>query len=180
MSERKPKMRFDSFEVNVSSGELSKDGTRIRIQEQPLKVLILLLENAQEVVTREELKAHIWPEDSFGDFDHGVNAAVAKLRIALGDSADNPRYVETIPRRGYRLLVPVEGSGPRPRGIQPPPSASVEPPSAHSGRGLYLGLAAVVVCIAGIAIAVVLRRGKPSEPPVVYLQNAKVTRITSD
>src|SRR5271170_4664912 len=177
MGDGKSKLRFATYEVDPSSGELCDAGTRIRIQDQPFKVLVLLLQHAQEVVTREELKAHIWPEDSFGDFDHGVNAAIAKLRIALGDSADNPRYVETIPRRGYRFLVPVEGSGLRPHAGEPPPSTSVEPPSTHSGRRLYLGLAAVAVCIA--AIAVVLLRGKPPEPPIAYLQNAKITRITS-
>ena len=178
MGDSKPKLRFDSFEVDPGAGELRNAGTRIRIQDQPFKILVLLLEHAQEVVTREQLKAHIWPEDSFGDFDHGVNAAIAKLRIALGDSADNPRYVETIPRRGYRFLVTVEGSVPRPSAIKPPLAASVEPPSAHSGRGLYWGLAAV--CIAAIAIAVVLLRGKPSAQTVAYLQNAKMTRMTTD
>jgi DNA-binding winged helix-turn-helix (wHTH) protein/tetratricopeptide (TPR) repeat protein len=100
-------VRFGVFEVNPRSGELRKSGTRIGLQDQPFKVLIALLEQPGEVVTREELKRRIWPEDSFGDFDHAVNVAVAKLRAALADSADAPRFVETLPRRGYRFIFPV-------------------------------------------------------------------------
>ena len=98
---------FGVFDVDLRSGELRKAGTRIRLQDQPLKILIALLEQPGEVVTREELKRRIWPDDSFGDFDHAVNVAVAKLRAALSDSADTPRYVETLPRRGYRFIFPV-------------------------------------------------------------------------
>jgi DNA-binding winged helix-turn-helix (wHTH) protein len=85
------RIRFAVFELDTRLGELRKAGTRIRLQDQPLKILIALLEQPGEVVTREELKRRIWPEDSFGDFDHAVNVAVAKLRAALGDSADVPR-----------------------------------------------------------------------------------------
>ncbi len=101
------RIRFAVFELDTRSGELRKAGTRIRLQDQPLKILIALMEQPGEVVTREELKRRIWPDDSFGDFDHAVNVAVAKLRAALGDSADVPRYVETLPRRGYRFIFPV-------------------------------------------------------------------------
>src|ERR1700690_2616942 len=106
-SVRDSKIRFGVFELDMRSGELRKAGTRISLQEQPLKVLNALLEHPGETVTREELKRRIWPSDSFGDFDHAVNVAVAKLRAALGDSADVPRYVETLPRRGYRFIFPV-------------------------------------------------------------------------
>ncbi len=99
--------RFGVFELDVRSGELRKAGTRIRLQDQPLKILIALLEQPGVVVTREELKRRIWPHESFGDFDHAVNVAVAKLRAALSDSADTPRYVETLPRRGYRFIFPL-------------------------------------------------------------------------
>ena len=101
------RIRFAVFELDTRSGELRKAGTRIKLQDQPLKILIALMEHPGEVVTREELKRRIWPEDSFGDFDHAVNVAVAKLRAVLGDSADVPRYVETLPRRGYRFIFPV-------------------------------------------------------------------------
>src|ERR1700752_4447233 len=91
-------VRFGGFEVH--GGELRRQGVRLRLQEQPLQVLLLLLERAGEIVTREELKKRLWPADTFVDFDHGLNAAVKRLRDALGDSAENPRFVETLARRG--------------------------------------------------------------------------------
>jgi DNA-binding winged helix-turn-helix (wHTH) protein len=99
--------RFGVFELDRRSGELRKAGARIRLQIQPLKVLTALLDEPGSVVTREELKRRIWPQESFGDFDHAVNVAVAKLRAALADSADTPRFIETLPRRGYRFIFPV-------------------------------------------------------------------------
>src|SRR5437763_7095127 len=97
-------VRFGTYEIALHSGELRKAGVRIRVQQQPLRLLEILLENPGEVVTREDLRARIWPDESFGDFDQAVNVAIAKLRGALGDSADNPRFIETIPRRGYRFV----------------------------------------------------------------------------
>jgi DNA-binding winged helix-turn-helix (wHTH) protein len=101
------RIQFGSFVLDTRSGELRKAGTRIRLQDQPRNVLCALLSQPGEVVTREEMKRLIWPEDSFGDFDHAVNVAVAKIRAAISDSADNPRYIETLPRRGYRFISPV-------------------------------------------------------------------------
>ena len=100
-------IRFAAYEVDLRSGELRKSGVRIKVQQQPFKLLEILLEHPGQVVTREELRSRIWPEESFGDFDQAVNVAVAKLRAALVDSADNPRYIETIPRRGYRFIAHV-------------------------------------------------------------------------
>src|SRR5690348_4569529 len=100
-------VRFGTYEVDPHSGELRKAGIRVRVQQQPLRLLQTLLERPGEVVTREELRSRIWPNESFGDFDQAVNVAIAKLRAALGDSADNPRYIETLPRRGYRFLADV-------------------------------------------------------------------------
>ena len=100
-------VRFGSYEIALQSGELRKAGVRIRVQQQPLRLLEILLERPGEVVTREELRSQIWPNESFGDFDQAVNVAIAKLRGALGDSADNPRYIETLPRRGYRFIADV-------------------------------------------------------------------------
>lgn len=99
--------RFGTYEIGLQSGELRKAGVRIRVQQQPLRLLEILLEHPGEVVTREELRNRIWPNESFGDFDQAVNVAIAKLRAALGDSADNPRYVETLPKRGYRFIAAV-------------------------------------------------------------------------
>src|SRR5215469_5068047 len=101
-------IRFQGFELNLQSGELRKDGTRIRLQDQPFKVLVALVRRPGQVVTREELRQLIWPEHSFGDFGHAINLAITKLRSALGDSADVPHLVETLPRRGYRFIAPVE------------------------------------------------------------------------
>ena len=100
-------IRFGAFDVNPRSGELRKAGSRISLQDQPFKVLLALLERPGEVVSRDELRGRIWPEESFGDFDHAVSVAVAKLRAALGDSAEIPRYIETLHRRGYRFIFPM-------------------------------------------------------------------------
>ena len=101
-------LRFAVFEVDLAAGELRKNGTRIRLQEQPFQILVYLLDRPGEVVTREELRQKLWPADTFVDFDHSLNTAVNKLREALGDSASSPRYVETLARRGYRFLAPVQ------------------------------------------------------------------------
>jgi eukaryotic-like serine/threonine-protein kinase len=100
-------LRFGVFEVDVRAGELSKQAKRVKLQEQPFQVLAVLLQRPNDVVTREELRKQIWPKDTFVDFDNSLNTAINKLREALGDSADNPRFIETLPRRGYRFLVPV-------------------------------------------------------------------------
>ena len=100
-------LRFGVFEVDLTAGELRKNGARIRLQEQPFQVLTTLLQNAGQVVTRDELRERIWPADTFVDFDHSLNTAVNKIRESLGDSASSPRYVETLARRGYRFIAPV-------------------------------------------------------------------------
>ena len=98
---------FGIFEVDLRAAQLRKHGVRIKLQEQPFQILSLLLEHPGEVVTREELRGKLWPAHTFVDFDRSLNKAMTKLRAALGDSADSPRYVETIPRHGYRFLAPV-------------------------------------------------------------------------
>jgi Tol biopolymer transport system component/DNA-binding winged helix-turn-helix (wHTH) protein len=102
---------FGTFEVDLHAGELRRDGRKIRLQEQPFQVLAMLLERPREIVTREELHGRLWPADTFVDFDHGLNAAVKRLRNALGDSAENPRFVETLARRGYRFVAPIRLPG---------------------------------------------------------------------
>jgi cholera toxin transcriptional activator len=102
--------RFGVFELDLSAGELRKNGARLRLQEQPFQVLALLLERAGDVVTREELRQKLWPADTFVDFDHSLNTAVNKLREVLGDSASSPRYIETLARRGYRFIAPVQSN----------------------------------------------------------------------
>ena len=106
-------MRFGIFEVDLQSGELRRQGFKVKLQEQPFQVLMMLLERPGEVVTREELQKKLWTADTFVDFERGLNRAINKLREALADDADTPRYIETLPRRGYRFLVPVETAGTR-------------------------------------------------------------------
>jgi cholera toxin transcriptional activator len=105
-------VRFAVYEANLRTGELRKHGNRMRLQEQPFQVLALLLEKPGELVTREELRQKLWPADTFVDFDHSLNTAINKLRETLGDSSSAPRFVETLPRRGYRFIAPVTMEGP--------------------------------------------------------------------
>src|ERR1700689_4282735 len=100
-------VRFGTFEVSLQSGEVRKSGLKIRVQQQPLKLLEILLERPGEVITREELRSRVWPNESFGDFDQALNISIGKLRSALGDSAENPRFIETLPKRGYRFIADV-------------------------------------------------------------------------
>jgi cholera toxin transcriptional activator len=103
--------RFGVFELDLSAGELRKNGAKLRLQEQPFQLLAALLEHPGTVVTREELRQRLWPSDTFVDFDHSLNTAVNKIREVLGDSASSPRYIETLARRGYRFLAPVQQDG---------------------------------------------------------------------
>src|SRR5579863_8009276 len=102
------RLRFDDFELDLRAGELRRQGVRLRLRGQPLQVLEILLERAGDVVTREELQSRIWPADTFVDFDHSLHNAIARLREALSDSATAPRFVETLPRRGYRFIGTVD------------------------------------------------------------------------
>src|SRR5882762_2942495 len=116
MNMEKPRpgpIRFGAFEVDLRTGEMRKHGIKIKLQEQPLQILLQLLEHPGEVVTREDLQKCIWPVDTFVDFDHGLYSTVQRLRDALGDTAETPRYIETLPRRGYRFIAPVINNGNR-------------------------------------------------------------------
>jgi DNA-binding winged helix-turn-helix (wHTH) protein len=134
--------RFGVFELDLSAGELRKSGVKMRLQGQPFQVLALLLERAGEVVTREELQQKLWPSDTFVDFDHSLNTAINKVREALGDSASSPRYVETLARRGYRFIAPVQADAPKDAvsqekamansaGKSPTPNTSLLPVAMH-------------------------------------------------
>src|ERR1700751_4969013 len=109
IQESRGAVRFDVFEVDLHAGELRKQGVKIKLQEQPFQILQMLLEHPGEVVTREELQKRIWPADTFVDFEQGLYNAIKRLREALGDSPETPRYVETLPRRGYRFIASVNG-----------------------------------------------------------------------
>jgi cholera toxin transcriptional activator len=150
-------VRFGVFELDLAAGELRKSGARLRLQEQPFQVLALLLQRAGDVVTREELRQKLWPADTFVDFDHSLNTAVNKLREALGDSASSPRYIETLARRGYRFIAPLQndvGTGSVGNGAPaslPQATAQDSPSALHPElevpiprRGLTRGLFALV------------------------------------
>jgi TolB-like protein len=127
-----PTLKFGPYLVDFRAGELRKNGTRIRLQEKPLRVLALLADRQGQLVTREELKKHLWPDDTFVDFETGLNTAVNKLRDALSDDAGKPRYIETIPRRGYRFIVPVTLAEMATDGHWTPHPAPAEDSGLHS------------------------------------------------
>jgi Tol biopolymer transport system component/DNA-binding winged helix-turn-helix (wHTH) protein len=143
-------VRFGTFEVDPKAGELRRNGSRVRLQDQPFQILLTLVERPGEVVTREELRGRLWPHDTFVDFEHSINTAVRRLRDALGDSAENPRFVETVARRGYRFLAPVNG------GLElvspPAPVATIHWPSRWWFVG-GLALALLVGAIVGFHVA---------------------------
>ena len=147
---------FGSFEVDTAAGELRRQGLKIRLQEQPFRLLVLLLERAGDVVTREEVREQLWPADTYVDFDHSLNTAVRKLREALGDSAEAPRYVETLARRGYRFIAPVaprvaQAAQSADAAVASPLPSSAARPSASARR--LLSLAIVVVSGAAALVA---------------------------
>src|SRR5882724_5120084 len=139
-------VRFGTFEVNLQTGELRHRGQRVKLQEQPLQVLAALLERPGEIITREELRGKLWPADTFVDFDHSLNAAIKRLRDALGESADAPVFIETLARRGYRFIGPVNGA---------PPAAGVNKsiPTPRVNQSFWLTRRLAVACLGMIVIA---------------------------
>src|SRR5437667_10505342 len=131
-------VRFGAFELDQDAGELRKQGTRMKLQEQPLQMLQVLLQRPGEVVTREELQQKIWPSDTFVDFDHGINNAIKRLREALGDAAETPNYIETLPRRGYRFIGKIEHEKPKFRSLAvlPLENLSHDPEQEYFAEGL--------------------------------------------
>lgn len=145
-------VRFGMFEADLHAGEIRKAGVRVKLQEQPFKVLQILLEQPGKLVTREELQSRIWPEESYGDFDHAVNVAVGKLRTALGDSADDPHFIETIPRRGYRFVAVIEECDLEVVSARPLPASN----PTDEGRGRRRWVPQAVCAIVAAAVLVVL------------------------
>ena len=140
--------RFGVFEVDLEGGELRKSGLKVPIQDQPFQVLTLLLARPGKVVTREEVREKLWPLDTFVEVDRSLNTAVAKLREALGDSADNPRFVETIPRRGYRFLAPVQRLGETVQVELAPGVGGSTTTSWYSGRSAGISVLAGALALA--------------------------------
>lgn len=159
-------IRFGIFEVDLRAGQLRRNGLRVRLQEQPFQVLAMLLERPGEVVTREDLHARLWPADTFVDFDHGLNAAVKRLRDALGDSAENPRFVETLARRGYRFLAPVESySAETPaKQVLTPRNAATVSSAGKSRWRLVVGGFLIVLLAVGLGLQVGMRVSRALQP----------------
>ncbi len=144
-------VRFGVFELDLRAGELRRCGVKLKLQDKPLALLAILLERPGEVVTREELREKLWPADTFVDFDHSLNTAINKLRDALGDTAGNPRFIETLARRGYRFMAPVQANGMPVRSADVPASAPApaavpapEPELPQPHRGLVRVLFALI------------------------------------
>jgi TolB-like protein/DNA-binding winged helix-turn-helix (wHTH) protein/Tfp pilus assembly protein PilF len=188
-------IRFGVFELDLRSGELQKQGRKIRLEGQPVQVLMCLLENPGELVTREELHRKLWPADTFVNFEHGLNAAVKRLRQALSDSADNPRFIETLPRRGYRFIAPVQivpGRGEvsaasathsmqeeiNQRQVNPSdtPVFSERRSWPHAWKSLGL----VLMLMAGISIALIIRSGSHSSPAIRSLAVLPLENLSGD
>jgi DNA-binding winged helix-turn-helix (wHTH) protein/Tol biopolymer transport system component len=182
ISSTENRIRFGLFELDLSTRQLTKNGARVRLPQQPIKILSILLERPGEIVTREELRRRLWPSDVFVDFDHGLNKAIQKLRDALGDSAGSPRYVETIPRVGYRFIAPVDGAGtilgaqPETNGRGPEKVLASSPDgkmAATAGRRPWrwlLPAAWIVGLGACVAIVIAIARSPHQPPEVLYTQ----------
>jgi len=179
-------IQFGVFEADLRAGELRRKGSRVRLQEQPFQILMMLLQRPGEVITREELRTHLWPADTFVDFDHSLNAAVRRLRDALGDTAENPRFVETVARRGYRFLAPVNltpsNSTPNNGMARTTDSAEIAAPpaqSAHKGthKG-WIASAAAIVLLIGLGAGLYL--GRRTSPPLISSTLPAARRLTAN
>jgi len=162
--------RFGLFELDLRAGELRKNGVKLRLQEQPYQVLLKLIEHHGEIVSREELRSTLWHEDTFVDFETGLNTAIKRLRETLGDSADSPTFIETLPRRGYRFIASVEGPVGKDNGIPGPSTPQESPGKSFLRRAGFLAGVAVMglICVA-------FWRSQPQPPTVT-----NIVRITND
>ena len=185
-------VRFGTFEVDLRLGELRKNGIRLKLTGQPFQILVILLEHPGDLVTREQLQRRLWPSDTFVDFDRGLNAAINRVREALGDSAENPRFVETLPRRGYRFIAPLVDSRPA-RATLPAAESNVSPaqtvtipgalpvsgarerrPVSRQFKALLGGLSILAVLVVSVAVLTKLsRRGGDLD-----FQTMKLSRVT--
>jgi len=185
-------LRFGVFELDRRSGELRKQGVRVRVQEQPLRVLEALLAEPGEPVTREALRQRLWPDDTFVDFDNGLNRAINRLRAALGDEADNPRFIETLERRGYRFIAPVGVADmPSSPALAPVPETTPSAPESTTpptrrGRGRNIWLAGALAAAASLAVLIsftpVARRraDTPDHPRIRSLAVLPLANLTGD
>ena len=173
-----PVVRFASFELDVCTGELHKAGARVKLQDKPFRLLAALLERPGELVTREELCGRLWPADTFVDFDNSLNNAVNRVRAALGDAADRPRFVETVGGYGYRFIAPVETT-PQVAPV-PAPSAAAKPPPRVAWRKVVIGLALLAPLLAGTAGWQAWRSRQPYAGPLRSLAVLPFDNLSAD
>jgi TolB-like protein/DNA-binding winged helix-turn-helix (wHTH) protein len=180
-----PAFQFGAFELDPRAGELRKHGVKVKLQEQPLRVLVNLLEHAGEVVTKEELQRQIWPSDTFVDFDHGLHSAITRLREALGDSSESPRFIETLARRGYRFIAPVTVIGnttptePTREGSMPQARNRLRWPGSGVLAGL-LGLAVLFAVFLGFDLGGARRWLRRSNPAIGALAVLPLEDLSGD
>ena len=175
MMEAPSAARFGPYEADLATGELRKGGARVPLQDKPFQILARLLRRPGELVTREELRAELWPADTFVDFEHGLNTAVKKLRQALDDSADTPRFVETLPKRGYRFVAPVSLEAPSGAAGETAPASP--PPDVRLRKAWLPHAAGALVVLAAVALVLGrgdrTRSGPPANPrPVIVLMDS--------
>ena len=171
------RLHFGVFTVDTGAGELNKYGIRVKLQERPFQLLVALVERPGEVVTREELRQRLWPDGTFVDFDHSISSAINRLRSALSDSATQPRYIETVGRRGYRFLYPVSKTVPDGSAISATASTRTSP--RYRRVAVLVGLALVVLG-AGIALALRTSSGSGSSGPIRALVVLPLKNLSSD
>ena len=180
--------RFGAFEINLQSGEVRKHGMRLRLSGQPFQVLAVLVERPGELVTREELHSKLWAADTFVDFDHGLNNAIARIREVLEDSSDTPRYIETVPRRGYRFIAPLTNVSPAtvpvPEAARPDISAPPVPPAATKRPRKFSRVVAAAIVLGLISAAIVFFRNtgakRASTPAIRSLAVLPLKNLSGD
>lgn len=178
------RLRFDDFELDLRAGQLFRQGVRLRLSGQPLRVLEILLERAGDVVTREELQSRIWPADTFVDFDHSLHNAIARIREVLGDSADNPRYIETLPRRGYRYIGPVGEAQASPASTEKADNAglavSLAAPGKRKSALAMVGRAVILCAVPALGlIAWTVWRSVRAKPVAVSIHSLAVLPLSN-
>jgi TolB-like protein/DNA-binding winged helix-turn-helix (wHTH) protein/Flp pilus assembly protein TadD len=177
-------LRFGVFELDLREGELRREGLPVKLQPQPVKVLALLAQNGGRTVTRDELKAEVWGDSTFVDFDRGLNFCVLQIRTALGDDADNPRFVQTVPRKGYRFIAPVErANGDAP--AAPPPAVAAPVPQEIATLVPRAAIALGLVALLFVAALLLSRRGRPdvaapARPARVMLAVLPIENLSGD
>lgn len=179
-------LRIGLFELDVKAGQHRRNGARIRLPQQPVQVLAALLERPGQVITREELRQRLWSPDTFVDFDHGLNKSIQKLRDALGDSSDSLRYIETIPRVGYRFIAPVIGEAAQNANhiaaqVVIPENETVEPTRSSGARKVrWLAIAACVAVLGAVIAGWLLHKKQPQIEPIHSLAVLPLDNLSGD